>query len=257
MKIMGQKYWIKCVFTLMLSGFAIFGFTQNDVFEKANAAYKIKNYSEATSLYLSIYEKDVTSVELCYNLGNCFFKQNDFAKAILWYERAKRLDPLNSDVDFNLNVTRSKIVDKIEKKPTLFLVDWWWNFVFLFGATQWTIISILFFCGFLSLVALVLFSNSIVLRKWSLSISLFVFGLFLVFTVAAWSHWSILKDESALIVMEPSCNVKSSPDENSTLLFVIHEGLKVYQTDEIGEWIEIKLDNDTKGWIKKSEAEVI
>lgn len=232
-------------------------FAQQEVFKKANDAYKLKNYSEATSLYLSIYEQDKTSMELCYNLGNSFYKQNDFAKAILWYERAKRLDPANEDVDFNLNVARLKIIDKIEKKPTIFLVDWWWGFVFLFSATSWTVISIFFFLLFLSLVALLLFANSVSLRKWSLLLALSSFVLFAVFTIAAWSHRMIIMDDSTLIVMESVCNVKSSPDENSTLLFVIHEGLKITQTDEVGAWVEIKLDNGTKGWIKKTDAEVI
>lgn len=232
-------------------------FAQQEVFKKANDAYKLKNYSEAISLYLSIYEQDQTSMELCYNLGNSYFKQNDFAKAILWYERAKRLDPANEDVDFNLNVARLKIVDKIEKKPSIFLVDWWWHFVYFFSGNTWTVISIVFFVLSLSTVALLLFSNSVSLRKWSLSMALTSFVLFAVFTIAAWSHRMIILDDSTLIVMEPTCNVKSSPDENSTLLFVIHEGLKVTQTDEVGAWIEIKLDNGTKGWIKKTDAEVI
>jgi len=255
--IMKQKNYIKWVFVVLICFISSSGFAQKEVFEKANNAYKLKNYSEAVSLYLSIYEQDKTSVELCYNLGNSYFKQNEFAKAILWYERAKRLDATNEDVDFNLNVARLKIVDKIEKKPTIFLVDWWWNFVFMFSATNWTIISIIFFAIFLSLVALLLFSNSISMRKWSFSFALSAFVLFVVFSISAWSHWSIINNESELIVLEPSCNVKSSPDENSTLLFVIHEGIKVVQTDEVGAWIEIKLDNDTKGWIKKTHAEVI
>jgi uncharacterized protein YgiM (DUF1202 family) len=154
-------------------------------------------------------------------------------------------------------VAQLKIVDKIEKKPTIFLVDWWWSFVFFFSGTSWTIISVVFFLLTLSLVALLLFANSISIRKWSMSLALTSFVLFLVFTIAAWSHRVIIMDDSTLIVMEPTCNVKSSPDENSTLLFVIHEGVKVIQTDEVGAWIEVKLDNGTKGWIKKTDAEVI
>lgn len=46
--------------------------------DKANQAYKVKKYEEASQLYLSVYNQGETSPALCYNLGNCYFKLNDF-----------------------------------------------------------------------------------------------------------------------------------------------------------------------------------
>lgn len=231
--------------------------SQTSVFEKANKAYQIKNYSEATSLYLSIYKSGTTSFEMCYNLGNSYYKQNEFAQAIIWYERAKRLDVNNEDVNFNLNIARTKIADKIEPVPTIFLVDWWWNFVFLFNVNIWAIVTLSFFLITLLLIVWFLFSNSISTRKWALYLSFSIFSLFLITSLAAWSHRNYVLDTHSLIIIEPSCNVISSPDENSALLFVIHEGSKVRKTDQVGEWLEIKLDNGTKGWVRNEEVEVI
>lgn len=225
--------------------------------DKANQAYKIKNYEEASQLYLSVYNQGETSPALCYNLGNCFFKLNDFSKSILWFERAQRLAPNDEDIDFNLNVARLKIVDKSEKLPSIFLVNWWNGFLHLFSATAWGVISLVLFVVFLMVLAVFLFSNSILFRKTSFYGAILFFTLFVVSSIAALSQRNSILNTHELIVMQPSCNVKSSPDENSTLLFVVHEGIKVFQTDEVGEWIEIKLDNGTKGWIKKADAEVI
>jgi len=52
-------------------------------------------------------------------------------------------------------------------------------------------------------------------------------------------------------------SVKSSPDANSVDLFVIHEGIKVEITDNIGDWSEMKIANGSKGWIKKEEYQKI
>lgn len=226
-------------------------------FKKANDAYIAKKYQEAETLYLSIFEQGKTSATLCFNLGNCFFKQNDFSKAILWYERAKRLTPSDEDIDFNLNVARLKIVDKSEHIPVLFIVTWWKNFLHLFTAKTWAYVTLILFVLFLLMVAIFLFSQSINARKSSFFAFIGLFFLFTISSIAAWNQRGHILDKDEIIVMQPSCNVKSSPDDNSTLLFVVHDGLKATITDEIGEWIEIKLDNGTKGWIRSADVEVI
>ena len=57
--------------------------------------------------------------------------------------------------------------------------------------------------------------------------------------------------------MNPSVTIRSSPDENGTELFVIHEGTKVWVTDEVGEWLKIKIADGNNGWLKKVDIEAI
>ena len=66
----------------------------------------------------------------------------------------------------------------------------------------------------------------------------------------------ILNDDTA-IVMSPSVTIKSSPDISGTDIFVLHEGTKVWILDQISDWLEIKLSDGTKGWLKTSDLEVI
>src|SRR5512133_3865306 len=100
------------------------GFTnvrgENVLVEKANKAYTDGMYAEAADLYKKVAASGYAAPELYYNLGNACFKLNDFPGAILWYERARRLDPGNEDITFNLNVANSKIADKIEPVPEMF-----------------------------------------------------------------------------------------------------------------------------------------
>lgn len=233
-------------------------FSQSEsTFSKGNELYKNKKYEQAIQTYLSIYEKGETSAALCLNIGNCYYKLNEFGKSILWYERAKRLAPNDEDIDFNLEVTRLKIADKATRLPSIFLVNWGNNFLHIFSATAWGIVSLIVFLLFLISLSFFLFSKTVFNRAISFYLSAFVFFLFGVSLIAAYIQRNSELSTHKLIVMQPSCNVKSSPDENSTLLFVIHEGTSVTKTDQVGEWIEVEIENNTKGWIKKIDAEVI
>ena len=92
----------------------------SELWVKANKAYNAGAFAEASDLYLKIRDAGYESSELYYNTGNAFFKQQDYARAILWYERAKRLDPSAEEINFNLNVANTKISDKIEPLPEMF-----------------------------------------------------------------------------------------------------------------------------------------
>ena len=59
------------------------------------------------------------------------------------------------------------------------------------------------------------------------------------------------------IVMSPSVTVKSTPDDNGTSLFVIHEGTKVKIQSVLDNWIEVKLSNGSVGWMLYSDVERI
>ena len=65
----------------------------------------------------------VQEQDLLYNAGNAFFKSGDNASAILFYERAKLLAPADEDIDYNLQIARSRITDRIESVPQLFSSD--------------------------------------------------------------------------------------------------------------------------------------
>ena len=72
----------------------------NPQFEEANKLYSEKNYVEALDNYLQIMESGEVSANLYYNIGNCYYKLDSLNKAILFYEKSKKLNPkiINSSV---------------------------------------------------------------------------------------------------------------------------------------------------------------
>jgi SH3-like domain-containing protein len=57
---------------------------------------------------------------------------------------------------------------------------------------------------------------------------------------------------NSAVITERSLRVKGSPSETGTELFIIHEGLTVQLTDKLGDWVEIRLPDGNKGWVKES-----
>jgi len=102
---------------LLLFSLSVYAIDGQVVIARGNNAYNSGRYQDAIGIYTSLVSAGFESSDLYYNIGNSYFKLNDIPHAILWYERAQRIDPGNEDVIFNLNVASSRITDKIEPMP--------------------------------------------------------------------------------------------------------------------------------------------
>ena len=252
---MKKKLYI--LFLLAITFVGTEGQNYQQVIDTANAAYKNGDYTKAIKHYDSIVDQGYISAELFYNLGNAHFKKQQLAQAILFYEKALKHDPGNEDIQHNLSMARQMTIDKIEKVPEMFYVQWWKNIYNLFSADAWAKIVVGAFVVTLVLLAIFILARSIPLRKFSfytglVAILITVFS----FVVAIKKHHDFTHDKSG-IVFNPSVTVKGSPDEDSVDLFVIHEGTKVYIQDKLGDWYEIKIENGSVGWIKKKTVRII
>jgi SH3-like domain-containing protein len=89
---------------------------------------------------------------------------------------------------------------------------------------------------------------------WLATLFLFL-SLFSFFLTS--QKYSSFKQHDEAIVFTPSITIKSSPNENSVDLFVIHEGTKVQILDQVGTWRKIKIQNGSVGWIEMENIQVI
>ena len=224
---------------------------------EGNKAYSDGLYSDAVSLYNQVVDAGYEAPELYYNLGNAYFKLNDLPHAILWYERAYLLDPGNEDIRFNLNVANNKIADKIDPLPVLFYIRWYQAVVSLFPVKGWAVQTILFFILTLAAVTLYFGTHRLLFRKtgfWA-GILFLVLTLFtLLFSISGYQK---MKGIHEAIIFDPTITVKSSPDEKSIDLFVLHEGTKVQLLDKIGAWYEVRIINGSVGWLPETGLEEI
>ncbi|MEI7980551.1 MAG: tetratricopeptide repeat protein [Bacteroidota bacterium] len=251
-----KRFFLLCLGFFVLAFFASAGQEQALII-KANKAYSAGAYTNAIDTYKKVVAQGLESPELYYNLGNACFKLNDFASAILWYERAKRLDPGNEDIDFNLKVANNRIADKIEPLPELFYKRWFFSLVQLFPIDSWAWIGIVLFISALACGTIYLASRLLFLRKIGFWAGLAMLFLSLLSLLFSWSGYTVQQSTQEAIVFAPTITVKSSPDEKSTDLFVIHEGTKVRLLDNISGWYEIKIANGSVGWLPSASLEKI
>ena len=194
---------------------------------------------------------------LYYNIGNAYFKNNDIALAILYYEKAKKVEPNNEDIEYNLNIANSMIVDKIERVPELFYKKWWNYFYNMFNADTWTLLSLA------SWFVLVFFIGLFILtRRRSIRKLAFYFGVLFLFTSVATfglasQKYYYGKEHQEGIIFTPTITVKSSPTMSAVDLFVVHEGTKVRIMDEVNEWVKIKIQDGSVGWMPATSLKEI
>lgn len=224
---------------------------------KANEAYNANKFNAAISDFQKVLAAGYESEGIYFNLANACFKQNNYAAAILYYERALRIDPSDENTLYNLQVARSKIPDKIDPVPPPFYLNAWNNARNALSLNEWSVGILVSLTLFLLSVAFFLMTPSIRWRKaffWAGGLFL---AVLLISSLLAGSRAYTLKHRQEAIIFNPTVPVKSSPDEKSNDLFVIHEGTKVRITDRIGEWREIRIENGNTGWIRSSAMEEI
>ena len=223
----------------------------------ADSAYVNGNYQEAIKVYESLL-KQGESAELYYNLGNAYYRTENITRAVLNYERALLLSPGDGDIRFNLQIARSKTIDKIVPESEMFFVTWYRSLVNIMSVDGWGRMALVSLALVIVLFLVYLFSA----RVWVQKVGFFGGGILLVVFVFsnffAWQQRQQLLNREGAIVVAPSVTVKSTPAQNGTDLFILHEGTKVVITDgSMKSWREIRLADGKKGWIESKKIELI
>ena len=226
------------------------GQTPEERYAQAGGLYSSGDYSGAAAIYRQLYDDGYRSEDLLYNAGNAFFKTGDNASAILFYERAKLLAPADEDIDYNLQIARSKVTDRFETVPQLFFVRWI-DFLSLMAPTNlWAAAAILMFI--LAMLCAVIFLTVARAKGRLLSFWLAIAALFLsalMVSLAVRNNSLVNQNEAAVI----TCSIvtgRSAPGETGNELFVIHSGTRVTVEQELGEFLEVKLPDGNKGWVR-------
>lgn len=244
------------VFILLLIGFV---FSANaSVKEEADKAYQENDFKTAIEKYEAILNAGQESADVYYNLGNSYYKNKNIAKAVLNYERALLLSPGDNDVRYNLEMAKSKTIDKVTPKSEVFIVTWINSIRNIMSESAWSVFAISCFILFLLGTSTYIFGKKVVLKKIGFSLAV----IFLLFTVAGNMFADAQKDRlvnrTGAIVMQPTVTVKSTPNESGTDLFVLHEGTKVYINDNTMKgWKEVSLEDGNRGWVPTESIEVI
>ena len=90
-----------------------------ELFAQAGSAYNRGDWQEAIDNYRRILSKGEASASLYYNLANAYYKTEDVAHSIYYYEKALELSPEDKAIQNNLKYAQQMALDEIVPLPKL------------------------------------------------------------------------------------------------------------------------------------------
>ena len=179
---------------------------------------------------------------LYYNLGNAYIRMGKTGLAVLNYIRARKWIPRDENLEANLKFAIQQTRDKIEIPPpgTLNVLLFWVNDL---NFNELMIFTIgLNFIFWVNLALWMYFPSLKVVRNALLCFLLLSFV----------SIGVKIKNKSDLklgVVLAENVDVKSGRAVDAITLFQLHEGALVTVTDRYDDWLEVRLNDEQKGWV--------
>lgn len=236
--------------------FSFLGFSKSQhnekLFSKATESYNSGNFQEAVDTYMSILNSGFESSSLYYNLANAHYKLNHVAECVYYYEKALMLNPENEDAKNNLVFANQMTIDAITPLPKTWLKRVSDGITKLFLPDTWAVFSILGIFGFVISFLLYYFLEKTIFKRIFFTAML----VSVIFSIGTYFiadfHQNNIEMEKFAILFDKNVRVFSEPNAYSSEVFSLHEGTKVEITENLNDWVKIKLADGKTGWVKQS-----
>jgi tetratricopeptide (TPR) repeat protein len=229
--------------------------TANSAFAQAlvsrDAQQEQHYYQQAIGAYEQLIAAGVQTARLYYNLGNAYLRRNDLGRAIGQYRCGLRLEPGNPRLQANLRYARSLRQDPIDPQIS--------------QPAQALVPSLLFWHDDLSLPTQVLYAGIGFIVAWGCAIAhLFWRRAVLRWLLAGAVVVCVLFSGSALtvhvhhatarhgVIVAEAVPVRTGNGDSYALQLSqpLRPGTEFVVLEERGAWLQVRLENDAKGWIR-------
>ena len=127
---------------LFLATTTIFAQNNETLFKQAEEFYNQGNYQEAIDNYQRILQTKSESANLYFNLANAYYKKEEIANSIYYYEKALALSPDDLSIKNNLKYAQQMVLDNIHPLPKVWTQRVIEKISGLNSANGWGILSI-------------------------------------------------------------------------------------------------------------------
>lgn len=222
-------------------------------FGEGNRHYQAGRYEQAASSYRKAIADGGAGAAAHYNLGNAYFRLGQKGKALASYERARRLDPRDPDVEWNRRLLQGMLVDRIVDPAAGTPLGWANAVLEKATADEWALAV----CLLLTVWALCVLGGWLAplprLWRWLGAVSLVLF-----FAAAAGFVYGRIRDQQPLaVVLDKEVFVRYGPSENERKAFLLHEGAVARVGDRSRDWIYLTLPDRNGGWVPAASCEEI
>jgi tetratricopeptide (TPR) repeat protein len=246
------KIFIPALLTLLALSAPAYSESPEGLFYKGNELYSQGEYDKAVAAYTEIIEQGYENGNLYYNLGNSYFKMGEIGKALLNYERARRLIPRDSDLESNYRHARSLIKGSVPQAKRFWIIRFIYNTFGQFTINEITILMSIIYAFII--IALLL---SIFLRiKRQVIIAALILAMLFVSASLTLAKKIDLSDKEGVIV-KGSAEARFEPFMRATTHFTLYEGMKAQTISQREGWYKIKRRDGKIGWIEADTLEII
>ena len=226
-----------------------------DIFFTANKQYDDGNFQEAIKLYENLTSQGIYSGNLYYNLGNAYYRTGKKGKALLNYERAKKLIPHNEDLFANISFIKSMLNIKQPDKVYHIYQKIWMDLRNAIPVKAWFFISVILFFTVCLLLGTGFLSYQFHGKYHIISgILTFLFIISLVFFINSYNASNHFKTG---IIIIPETDIRYSPSYSGVVAFKLVDGMKAEIIRKEGKWSHIRLNKEKSGWIESEAIEAI
>jgi hypothetical protein len=226
----------------------------------ANQLYDNGHYAQAAQAYQQLVDQGVVDGALYYNLGNAYYRQGDYGRAILNYRHAQHLLPRDPDVEANLALARAQAVDQFEavenggllSGPGTAVQSWLTtNELAMAALGAWILFVFL----------VILFGSARTGSGWrrALQYALVIVGIVLVVGILALGSSLYLgNDRSEGVIVATEVDVTSGPGAQYVAEFTLHSGAEVQLVEVRSNWVRLALPGGgLEGWVPANAVEAL
>lgn len=249
---------MKRLASFMLLWIGLWSYAQNEaIFEQATSAYNEGDYEKAITHYLEILDNGEHSAPLYFNLGNSYYKINQIAPSIYYYEKALLLKPNDPEIRNNLAYAQNMTLDAIEKMPETGFSKIYRKITGFLSFDQWAISAVVFTILFVALY-IAFFYFRYASRKRIAFISGIISLIFaLISVVFAFVQYNDFRRDRPAIIFSEEVIIKSEPNNRSQEVFTLHEGTKIHVLDSLYEWKKIRIEDGKTGWLMDTDIKML
>jgi len=249
---------MKFAFTIIVSLISFFGIAQNEtLFNEATAFYNEGDYEKAITNYHKIVENGEHSAAVYFNLGDAYYKLNQAAPSIYYYEKALLLAPGDVEIKSNLSFAQNMTLDAIEVLPETGFSKIYRGVIGFLSFEQWSYLAIALVLIFVfSYIAFYFFSYA-TKKRIAFITSMFAMVFAVLAVILAYLQFEELKSYNPAIVFADETVIQSEPNDRSQENFRLHEGTKVNVLDQLNDWKKIRIADGKTGWVNAADIKLL
>ena len=226
--------------------------------EAGAKAYQSGDFDRAVDEWRTCADNGIVNADLYYNLGNAYFRNGKIGFAIYYYRSALKLRPNDEDIQHNLKfaqaMTRDKVDEDGEENPILSGLFKAHHALSL-RAQLFTLLGIFWAIALVTIGRRL--SASERMKNILIGVLFVLSSVFAVIGMSAGYKIFVVETEITGVVTAKDADVTSAPDDTSQTLNTRSEGTAFEVISEQPPFVEIRLGEKVKGFVKLSEVGIV